>query len=473
MSHPPAAQRARHPWRWVAGGVALLLVVVTVGGVLVYRHLQGNLTTVDVSGALGTARPTKSPAPAAEAAKSQPLNILVMGSDTRAGQGSGYGSASVIAGARSDTTMLVHLYADRQRALVVSIPRDTWTQIPACPLAGGKTAPPSEQRFNAAFGIGGPACSIKTLEALTGIYIDHFVVVDFDGFKKLVDALGGVKVCLNESVNDPKSKLVLSAGTHVVSGDTALAFVRARETLGDGSDIGRISRQQAFLSSMVQEVKSTSLLLDPVRLFRVLDAATASITTDPGLGSLNALRKLAQGVAGISPSRVTFVTLPWKPRGDGATVVVNESEAQPIFDAIRSDAPWPAPAAATASPSGPPLKTAPSAVHVRVLNATGTPGRATAVAAELAKLGFVVDGVGTASAVSATTTVRYSPAYDESGRTLTAAVKGAVTEVDPALGSVLELVVGTDYSGVQAVSVPSASPSASVSSRSAADTICY
>ena len=340
MSHPAATRRAHHPWRWVAGAVALLLVVVTVGGVLVYRHLQGNLTTVDVAGALGTARPSK--APAAAAAASQPLNILVMGSDTRAGQGSEYGSASVIAGARSDTAMLVHLYADRQRALVLSIPRDTWTQIPSCPLPGGKTAQPSEQRFNAAFGIGGPACSIKTLEALTGIYVDHFVVVDFDGFKKLVDALGGVKVCLNESVDDPKSKLVLSAGTHVVTGDTALAFVRARETLGDGSDIGRISRQQAFLSSMVQEVKSTSLLLDPVRLFKVLDAATASITTDPGLGSLNALRKLAQGVAGIAPSRVTFVTLPWKPRGDGATVVVNEAEAQQIFDAIKNDAPWPA-----------------------------------------------------------------------------------------------------------------------------------
>lgn len=298
------------------------------------------------------------------------------------------------------------------------------------------------------------------------------MVVDFDGFKKLVDALGGVKVCLNESVDDPKSKLVLSAGTHVVTGDTALAFVRARETLGDGSDIGRINRQQAFLSSMVQEVKSTSLLLDPVRLFKVLDAATASITTDPGLGSLNALRKLAQGVAGITPSRVTFVTLPWKPRGDDATVVVNEAEAQQIFDAIKNDAPWPAATASTASPSSSPLKTAPSAVHVRVLNATGTAGRATEVAAELAKQGFVVDGIGTASAVSAATTVRYAPAYDESGRTLTAAVKGAVAEADPALGSVLELVVGTDYSGVQAVSVPTASPSASVSSRSAADNIC-
>lgn len=471
----PAPRRRRRRVLKVVGAVlGVLLLAITTVTVLAYRHLDANITTLNVTDDLGTARPSMPTQPPGQ--PQTPMNLLVMGSDTRVGQGGGYGSAEVYAGARSDTTMLVHVSADRRRALVMAVPRDAVVEIPSCKRANGSTSAPHEARFNEAFSIGGPACTIKAFEATTGIYVDHFVVLDFTGFKRMVDALGGVEVCLAEDVDDPKSGLVLSAGRHVVTGEQALAFVRARKTIGDGSDISRIDRQQAFLASLVDSATSTSLLVDPVRLFKVLDAATQSLTTDPDLGSLNALRQLAQSLTGIAPDDVTFVTVPWYPNEDGATVSIDEHRAEALFTALRSDEQWPPAPLPLASPSGSPLKTAPGQIRVEVRNAAGTPGRAKAVAATLRDLGFQVVSVTTADQVQAQTTVRYAASRDESARTLTASVKGATSVVDPALGRTLVLVVGTDFQGLLRVVVPgaTASPSASPSTtpRTAASDIC-
>ncbi|MCU0265341.1 MAG: LCP family protein [Actinomycetia bacterium] len=470
---PPQRSRRRRALTAVAVAAAVLVAAAGTGLFVAYRHLDANIETINVQDDLGSLRPS---APTTDPQQQYaPLNLLVMGSDARKGQGSGYGSAAVYSGARSDTTMLVHLSADRQRALVVAVPRDTIVDIPSCTTANGSSSPRTA-RFNEAFDIGGPACTIKTFEAATDIFVDHFVVVDFTGFKRMVDALGGVTVCVAEDVDDPQSGLVLSAGTHVVKGEQALAFVRARKSIGDGSDISRIDRQQAFMASLVSSAKSTSLLLDPVKLYRVLDAATQSLTTDPELGSLNALRQLAQSVTGIDPDDVTFVTVPWFANDDGATVSIKEDEAERLFAAVRGDQPWPPPPLPTASPSGPPLKTAPSDIRVTVVNATGTPGRAKEVAAELRELGFQIAGVDTADAVEAVTTVRYSPSRDESGRTLTASVKGAQSVVDDSLGRTLVLVVGTDYQGLLRVVVPGATStptaSASATPRTADADVC-
>ncbi len=458
--------------RWVRATLAvaitfaLIFAMAGLGAYLVYRHLDSNIT-VDTSAddELGRPTPTGGPASTGPAADLSPLNILVMGSDTRVGQGGEGGSAKVYSSAQSDVVMLVHLYQGRKRALVMSIPRDTWVTLPTCRTKNGGQKGGYQGKFNEAFTIGGPACTIKLVKQVTGLPIDHFVVVDFNGVKDLINALGGVHICLKQALHDPVgngegSGLDLPAGNQLVFGNQGLALLRARHHVGDGSDIGRLTRQHAFLSAMVRQVEATSLLSNPIRLYDMLDAGTRSITTDPGLGSLLKLKSLAQTLTGLKPAQVTFLTLPWKDRGDGANVLVDTAQAQPILDAIAADKPWPP--APTAGPTttifqGRALKTPPSQVHVKVINATGTTGAAAKAAAALTALGFKVVGTGTAAAVSPTTTVRYDPGYDESGRTLTASVPGATSKADSSLGSTLVLTIGTGYTGVQAVTVPATS----------------
>jgi LCP family protein required for cell wall assembly len=338
----------RHRWRRVLAVAAvvmgLLVVAGATGAYLIYRDLNNNITRADVinSEYLGTDRPTKV---VESSAAQQPLNILVMGSDTRAGQGRGFGQAQ---GARSDTTMIVHIPADRSRLEVVSIPRDTVVDIPSCKTSTGQSAP-LRDRFNAAFSTGGPGCTIKTVEQNTGVFIDHFVVVDFRGFENMVNALGRIRVCLNEAVNDPKSKLNLPAGYSEVDGEQALAYVRARY-IGNGSDISRISRQQAFASSVVSKVTSAGTLLNPAKLLAFLRAATKSITTDPQLGSLNQMRLLAQQLRSIPPKDITFVTTPWLVNPDDPnTVVWDPGKIDALWAALKNDTAYPPPTPAPLS----------------------------------------------------------------------------------------------------------------------------
>jgi LCP family protein required for cell wall assembly len=431
--------------------LALIAVTGTAAAALAYYRLNGNIKDVDIVDQLGPDRPEKVAEPAED---KEALNILVMGSDRRAGD--------VSFGERSDTTILVHLAADRQSAAMVSIPRDTIVDIPECFTAdGGTVAPREDEMFNTAFSEGGPACTVRTVEALTDIRIDNYVVVDFRGFKDMVNALGGVEVCVPERVQDPKSRLDLRAGRQTVKGRQALAYVRTRYALGNGGDLDRIDRQQAFLASMVTKVKSTGLLLRPDRLFRFLDAATKSLTTD--IGSLNDLRRLAQEVRGVQTRDVTFLTAPNEPyKGDPNRVQLKPA-AKDVWTALRFDQPLPgrdrAPSA-TASPSGPPLVTPPERVSVEVLNGSGITGEASRVARELTAAGFDVVGVGNADRTDyATTTVRHDPAYDESGRTLGAAIAGSTVTEDLSLGSTLVVVVGADRPTVSQVGVGAATPS--------------
>ncbi|HUW15506.1 MAG TPA: LCP family protein [Actinomycetes bacterium] len=460
---PPRGSRRKTPSRHpllrrtalvVTVVVAVLLVGGGIAGFLIYRHLDGNIGVIDAfqPDIVGSDRPTKvqpSQTP------TEPLNILVMGSDTRVGQGGGFGSSAVLSGARSDTTLLIHLPADRKTALVVSIPRDTVVEIPDCKTDTG-TYPAHTERFNAAFSIGGPGCTIKTVEQLTDVFIDHFVVVDFRGFEGMVDALGGVDVCLSEPAFDVKSGLDLPAGISTVRGDQALAFVRARYTLGNGSDISRIDRQQAFMSSVVEKARSAGTLLNPIKLVRFLDAATKSVATDPDLASLNELRKLAEQVRGIPPKNITFVTTPWVVNpSDPNTVVWDTSRTDVLWEAIRTDASYPPPKPEPNVIDGKPIKVAPADIQLRVLNGTRVTGAATAAAAEFSAQGYSVVGVDTAESKNfVSTVVRYDPAYGTAAaRTVTASLGGATRVKVPGLGSVVEVVVGKDWPGVSAVVV--------------------
>src|SRR5258707_163036 len=243
----------------VSVGMATLLAVVGVGAVVLMRHFNGNIQQYNLreSGLLGHQPVDAHP---------QAENILVLGSDTRNGQGRGYGSGLVTD--QSDTTMIIHIPADRKWAEVMSIPRDSWVNIPACQMGNGQVSAPQQFKINEAFAIGnldgnrtalGIACTVETVEQDTGIYISHFIVVNFTGFENMVAALGGVYECNPTPINDPNSHLRLAEGTHLLTPAQALGYVRARYTLGNGSDLERIGRQQAFMSSLVSRVKSDPL----------------------------------------------------------------------------------------------------------------------------------------------------------------------------------------------------------------------
>jgi LCP family protein required for cell wall assembly len=440
---------------FVAGGVAAYLA---------YRNLDHNLTSLDVSSELGTDRPSH----ASATSGAEPMNILVMGSDTRAGQGSGFGHDT---GARSDTTMLVHLAADRQSALVVSIPRDTIVQIPDCKMPDGSSYPAHEGMFNSAFSLGGPGCTVKTVESLTHIYMDHFMVIDFRGFQAMVDALGGIQVCLPYAVNDPLSHLNLPAGVSTVHGDQALAYVRARH-FGTGSDISRISRQQAFLSSVVDKVRSAGTLLNPIKLYKFLDAATKSLSTDPPLAHLSALRDLASQVRSIPPSKITFTTTPWMvDPADPNRVLWDTAKTNLLWKAIKNDAPYPPPAPKPTIMDQRPLTTAPSDIAVDVLNGSGKSGAATRAATALRAQGYQVHSVGDASPDYVSTVVQYSPGMADAARTLAASIPGSSRVLVDGLGTTLQVVVGKQWPGVVPVVIKKA-PEPNSGIRTANQSIC-
>jgi LCP family protein required for cell wall assembly len=317
--------------------------------------------------------------------------------------------------------------------------------------------------WNANFSLGGPACLIRTVEGTTGIFIDHFMVVNFLGFQSMVDALGSVEVCMPQAVHDPESGLILPAGRSKLTGKAALSFVRARHNIGnDASDLGRIDRQQAFLSSMVQEATSTNLLLRPDKLFRFLDAATKSLTTDPAMGNLNALREVAQSVVGLKSSQIRFVTVPVEAYPPDHNRVQWTSAADALWTAIVKDAPLPGTKPApgskpTTAPtptvtSSPPLTVTPDNITVHVSNDSDVPGLARQASEDLRLQGFKIDGVSSGNGVKQGVTVAYSAGNHEQALTVAAAFPGAVLVQDETVGNVIRVSLGAGAPNV--VEVP-------------------
>jgi LCP family protein required for cell wall assembly len=328
----------------IAGSASLALLLVAAGGTgyVMLRHFNGNLQQDNIrsQGLLGAEPVDLHP---------QAENIMVLGSDSRQGLSKAYGSGLVTD--QSDTLMIIHIPADRKWAEVMSIPRDSWVNIPACEMGNGQQSAPQQYKINEAFAIGnldgnhtalGIACTVKTVEQDTGIYIDHFIAVNFTGFKNMVAALGGVYECNPTAIDDPNSNLHLAAGKHLLTPVQALGYVRARYSLGDGSDLERIDRQQAFMSSLVSRVKSE--LLDPIAIYKFLDATTKSLTIDSQLGGVTGLYNLGQSLRGIPSSKIAFFTVPNMPRSevvpsDTANVMWKQPEASKIFASFRDDVP--------------------------------------------------------------------------------------------------------------------------------------
>ncbi|UUU24421.1 LCP family protein [Streptomyces sp. DSM 40750] len=330
----------------LAGFILVGALVLGVGGAgWAFWRLNDNIKSVDINSALGDNRPAKlrsSSEPSASATASPlpsgALNILVLGSDSRSGEeNAALGGGDEGAGARSDTAMVVHIDEGRTEATVVSIPRDTLVTRPSCPLeSGGSTSVAYNAMFNSAYAVGGPICAVKTVESMTNVRMDHYIEIDFSGFAKLVDALGGVTVTTDEDIDDDDSHLKLKAGTHDLDGEQALALARTRHGIGDGSDLGRIGLQQQLVKALLDQISSTDLLSDPTHLYEVADAITGSLTTDTGLDSLTELMSLGESLKGLSSDDTKTVMMPVVTAPyDSNRVVADEPEASELWESLK------------------------------------------------------------------------------------------------------------------------------------------
>ena len=333
----PPRPRRRHRGLRIAALCTAAVVLIGGGGVwYLYQRLNGNITTDTATETQlrvhASDRPTEGPTKAE--------NILLIGSDNR-GDGNGkYGHDTGTQ--RSDTTILLHLSADRSSATAMSIPRDLMAHVPDCQRPDGSTVKAKFEQFNWAFQFGGAACTIRTVENMTGIRIDHHLIVDFSGFKKMVDAIGGVDVCLAEPVHDKDAQLDLPAGRQKLNGEQALGYVRARETIGDGSDTQRMNRQQDFLGSLIKKVRTNGVLLNPVKLYPLLSAVTSSLTADPGLDSLKELYALVHSLQKTPTGAVHFLTVPQEQYvNDRNRDQLIQPAADGLFTTLREDRPVP------------------------------------------------------------------------------------------------------------------------------------
>ncbi|WP_338700555.1 LCP family protein [Streptomyces sp. Q6] len=313
---------------WSAAGVVVL------GGTglgYVYFKLNGNIKSVDINAALGTDRP--------ENVDNGSQDILVLGSDSRAGDNKKVGGGKDEGSARSDTAMVVHIYKGHKKASIVSIPRDTLIDRPSCTDKNGSEYPAAHDvMFNSAYSTGGAACAVKTVESISGIRMDHYVEVDFSGFQELIDDLGGVEVTTSKAINDPDSHLNLDAGSHKLDGEQALGLVRTRHGVGDGSDLGRIQLQQAFMKALMDQIKDVGVFTSPKKLYDLANTATKSVTTDSELASVKDLTSFANGLKGIGSNDMNMVTMPVQyDANDANRVLVDRTKSDAVWKALKAD----------------------------------------------------------------------------------------------------------------------------------------
>ncbi|MFE7273382.1 LCP family protein [Streptomyces sp. NPDC057623] len=420
------------------------VVVLGIAGVgaWVYNDLDGNIKSADVDDKIGGDRP--------ENLSPGSKNILVVGSDSRDGANAEYGKD--LTTMQSDTLMVLHVPANRKWAAVVSFPRDSWVEIPACDKGDGSDSAPHHAKINEAFALGGSsgevagaaACSIKTVEANTGLRIDHFMSVDFQGFKGMVDALDGIEVCPEQAIHSKKARLDMDAGCQTVEGEKALGYVRVRYGVGDNSDIGRIGRQQEFMDALAE--KAQAKLTNPKALYGFLKSATKSLTTDPDLAGIKPLTGLASELKGIPSDRLTFLTVPNYPReadvaADKANVAWQYPQAADLFASLAKDKEIDK-KRLEADTKNPVYA---SSVRVQVLNGTGVSGRAATVAEKLGAAGVNVVATGNAPQTTGKTRVTYPAGLEKQAAALAGRLPGIpATRAADAAAGVVTLVIGTD-----------------------------
>ncbi len=430
------------------------VLAVAMGGYLLVNKYDNQIDRIpDVFTGVGNERPAETPRDA--------RNILIVGSDSRgdlaAGEGPQGEGESFVTGQRSDTVILAHLYGDSEKAQLVSFPRDSWVTIPAYTHPeSGDLVEEHEAKLNSAFENGGPSLLIRTIEELSGLRVDNYVQIDFEGFQSMVNTLGGVEVCLSEPAKEKDSGIDLEAGRQTIKGSQALAFVRQRKGLPNG-DIDRIGRQQQFIGAIVRKTLSAGTLLNPFKLNSVLNVATDALQVDDDT-SIDDLRDLAVRFRTFTAGGVIFSTVPIAEvngyRDRQSVVLLDEAKMDAQFDLLRRDVAPDTPEPAKAEPAAEPLVVAPEDIRVRVYNGAGVTGLGRRAYDELASVGFqLVDAPDNRGSKAVQTTVYHGPDRAASARTVAAAIPGSRTELDPALAGTLEVVVGSSYDGVQAVAV--------------------
>ncbi len=466
---PAGARRRRRAARvlsWIAVVTSVAVLASALGGYLLLNHYDGKINRIGDVFAIGKRPP---PAAARDA-----RNILIVGSDSRgdlkAGQGTQGRGKDFVTGQRSDTVILAHLYGDADKAQLVSFPRDSWVTIPAfVDPVSGKSVPEHDGKLNSAFFEGGPPLLIQTIESLSNLRVDNYLQIDFDGFQRMVNTLGGVEVCLSKAAKEKDSGIDLPAGRQTIKGDQALAFVRQRKGLPNG-DIDRIGRQQQFIGAIVRKTLSAGTLLNPFKLNGVVSVATESVQVDNSL-SQGQLLKLARRFQSFNAGGVIFSTVPIADingyRQRQSVVLLDEPAMAAFFAQLRTDQ---APDTPDAQPSGgpsQPLIVAPGSIRVQVFNGAGVKGLGRRAYDELAAVGFQMVGeAGNSGSTATTTTIFHGPDKADSARTLAAALPGATVSLDPELTRTLRVVVGSSYSGAKPVTVKSTAPTKAPTSAS-------
>jgi len=313
-------------FRWIAAGLAVCLAIGSIAAYLKFRSVWDSITRVPLAG-LGTAPPKLTSA----------MNVLLIGSDSRSGPNRKFGAG--IKGQRADTIIILHIAPPGGGVVALSIPRDSVVPVLSCPPAAGargQAAQPGRvEQINATFAAGGPGCLWKTVEQTTHLHLDHFIELNFTGFEKVIDDVGGVSICLPFAVNDPDSRLHLSSGRHHVGGAEALAFWRARY-LGEGSDLQRIRRDQYLMVSLLQGVERSGLTTSPSRILSVITDAARSMTTDSRL-NLPTMISIADSLRRSPPGGVQFIELPAQPYRPNPNWVTWPASDPALFRAIALD----------------------------------------------------------------------------------------------------------------------------------------
>lgn len=449
----------RRIFTWSVVTLSVLVLATAGAGYLYYRHLNNNLDKDDLN--LGDQKLGRSE-PNADGQR--PLNILLLGSDSRASK-----KNVALGGSRNDrdrppladVQMLLHVSADRSNMSVISIPRDTKVEIPKCTdKDDDKVYPATSDKINSSLQHGGPGCTVATWENLTGVPVDHFMMIDFSGVVSMADAVGGVPVCVDNNVYDQQSGLRLKEGESVVQGEQALQWLRTRHGFGDGTDIGRAKAQHMYMGAMVRQLKSGTKLTDPGKLRKLAEAATKALTVDHGLGSVKKLYDLGNDLKRVPTKRITMATMPWEYAQGGSFVVPKEGDAEKTFSMVRQDIALDGKDKKKPTSDGSKQggesedPAAPKAeIGVRVLNGTGAAaqapvtGRAGTVADYLTEQGFTQAVADQSPRSQADTSVSYATA-DQRGDALAVAKSLKIPERLVRHSSAVQditLVVGADW----------------------------
>ncbi|MFK0156964.1 LCP family protein [Streptomyces sp. NPDC090493] len=492
---PPAGRRSRRqPVKkkskakkvllWTGGTMAFVLVAASAAGYLYIKHLNDNITSVSDDGAS-----------TGGFSKDKAINLLIIGTDKRTGSGNeGYGDAGSVG--HADTTILLHISKDRSNATALSIPRDLIVDVPDCQTqqsdGSEKVIAGTENvRFNTSLGQDGrtASCTVRTVTELTGVQADNFMVADFNAVKTLTDAVGGVEVCLAKDIDDSDSHLKLSKGTHNISGETALAFVRTRHSVGFGGDLSRIQLQQQFLSALMRKLSSNSTLTSPTKLLKLAEVGTKALTVDSQLDSIGKLKDLGLELGKLNPKNLTFTTIPVLDNPAEkvkATVVLNDTKAPAVFQAIKDDVSFTAVKkkqaqaskdAAAARLEG--SKSAASAVRVRILNGGAPPGSAQETLSWLQNQEGVLksENAGNADAELGKTTLEYAPDQADQARELASLMGLSGSAMKPGKSVVnsqglpaITLTLGKDFQGA-GVSLTTPTKAPDVDSKTTADKV--